>query len=86
MCLIFMSLKHMYRKCTHLLQCHLANDSHNSPSYLVINTSYTSDSHPKAERQMWPTSTKRSPTPDMISQKEISDARIKLHKLQLQVY
>jgi hypothetical protein len=76
----------MYRKSMHLLQHHLSNDSQNSSSYLVINTSNTSDSHHEAERQMWPTSTKRSPTPDIIPQKEISDARIKLHKLQLKVY
>jgi hypothetical protein len=66
-------------------QHHLAIDSHNSPNYLVINTSYTSDSHHEAERQMWPTSNKISPSPEIISQKEISDARIKLHELQLQV-
>lgn len=76
----------MYRKHTHLLQHRLSNDSHSSPKYLVINTSYTSNSHHEAERQMWPTSTKRSPNPDIISQKEICDARIKLYKLQLKVY
>jgi hypothetical protein len=81
-----MSLQHMYRECTNLLHHHLSHDSQNAPNYLVINTSYTSDSHHEAGRQMWPTSTKRSPTPDIISQKEISDARIKLHKLQLKVY
>jgi hypothetical protein len=81
-----MSLRYMYRKCTHLLQHHLANDSHSFSNYLVINISYTSDSHHEGERQMWHTSTKRSPTPDIISQKETSDARIKLHKLQLHVY
>lgn len=77
MCLIFISFKHMYRECTNLLH-HLQNGSQNAPNYLVINTYYTSDPHHEAGRQMWPTSTKTSPTPDIISQKEISGARIKL--------